>query len=117
MAKYADRARALDGTRLEILEERAAALARVTAGLEKRLRRAEALLRRVEGARPSERAGCAAEYEKARREARTWLWYLVVQREANGLRDHAEVLARYRLLESLIGRPVPARAQKAGSTS
>lgn len=101
MAHYSRHAEALEDTRREILAERAAALKRITEGLETRLDELEALRHRVTRAPEPERSRWAAEFNERRREARRWLWYLTVQREANGLREHSAVEERYEIPPAL----------------
>lgn len=97
MAQYSRHAEALEDTRREILAERAAALKRITEGLETRLDELEDLAQRIERAPEPERPRRIAEFNERRHEARRWLWYLTVQREANGLREHSAVEERYEI--------------------
>ncbi|MFP3941428.1 MAG: hypothetical protein ACLF0P_14105, partial [Thermoanaerobaculia bacterium] len=98
--RYADHAEAHDKTLQEIVAERAAALSRVSRGLERRIGHARALRREAQEApRGPERERRAHEFNRARKDAATWLWYLIVQREANGLTDHSEIRKLYPLPE------------------
>lgn len=100
MPRYADHAEAHDKTLQEIVAERAAALSRVARGLERRIERAQDLRRSAEDAPPGpDREHRVAEFTRARGDAATWLWYLIVQREANGLTDHSEIRKLYPLPE------------------
>ncbi len=74
-------------TEHELRVERAACLARIGRALEARL----AVLARLRDEADREvgelRPAWRARYERARREAEVYLWYLKVQRAANGLHD------------------------------
>jgi len=76
----------IDVIQRELIEEMASSLGRVAEKLEGFLARCAALA-----------AADAADYEEARRQAELHLWYLVVQREAIGFRDHSRVYAMYPL--------------------
>jgi hypothetical protein len=76
----------------ELRQEMAGALGRVAEKLEGLLARMDALA--AEHAR-GPRADLVAEHAAVRREAELHLWYLVVQREAMGLRHHARLYAAY----------------------
>lgn len=97
MARFSRHAEALERTKQEIVQERAAALKRIAEGLEARLESLEALRNRVARASDGERPERVREFNELRRDARHWLWYLEVQREANGLRDHAPVHEHYEI--------------------
>ena len=87
--------RSLGRLRNEIAAERAAALTRITRTLERHCAHARDLwveIRDNDDEPSSER--CAA-YEAARRQAGTYLWYLRVQREVNGLFDGDTLEERY----------------------
>jgi hypothetical protein len=73
-------------TQQEILEERAAALRRISETLEEILEALHRLEREAEAAPPA--AERAKAHQRLRRRAKLYRWYLVVQREANGLRNH-----------------------------
>jgi hypothetical protein len=98
------RRESLAKVRKEILAERAAALARITRTLERHLARLHYLRREVRSTRGAERETRRAAYEKTRGQARTYLWYLKVQREVNGLYDNEGLERRYRIPGPL-GRP------------
>lgn len=98
MPRYADHAEAHDKTLQEIVAERAAALSRVSRGLERRIDRARTLRHEAEEAPPGpERERRTDDFTRAREDAATWLWYLIVQREANGLTNHTEIRKLYPL--------------------
>jgi hypothetical protein len=73
----------------EIAREKAASLGR----LGRRLEAALEALRASDAAGPTQAKGC--EREALLSEAGTLLWYLVVQREACGLRDSAQLMQDY----------------------
>jgi hypothetical protein len=78
----------------ELIAEKASALARITGQLEAALAALVAADEKVAAAPAEERAALLAQRSQLREAARRQLWYLVVQREAIGLRDH-EGLYRY----------------------
>jgi hypothetical protein len=84
-----DRIAAIDQ---EIREEMAASLGRVAGKLEGFLARLRVLAEEHARA-PS--AALVAEHAALRAQAELHLWYLVVQREAIGLRQHARLYAVY----------------------
>jgi hypothetical protein len=71
----------------EIASEKAAALRRIAASLEETLV-ALRLLKAEIDAGMGERAAKVAAFNAKREDARLYRWYLVVQREAIGLRRH-----------------------------
>jgi hypothetical protein len=75
----------------EIAEEKARALARITAMLEGALGELERLSRRAEGLGEPERKALAGEHARQRERVKRFAWYLAVQREALGLRRHDAV--------------------------
>jgi len=80
---------ALDGLDAEIIAEQASALARAGRRLE------SALVELSDyGAAPR---NLETDRSEVLAEARTALWYLIVQREACGFRNTAEVMAAYRV--------------------
>lgn len=76
---------------VEILKEKAGALGRVGERLDGSLARLADLASRIAEADPDDRAGLVGEYRAERARARQLRYYLVVQREAMGLRRHADV--------------------------
>jgi uncharacterized protein DUF6665 len=71
----------------ELHQEMASSLGRVARKLEALLERCAELAA----------AGAAGEYRAAWEQANLHLWYLIVQREAMGFRDHTRVYETYRL--------------------
>ena len=85
---------ALAAVEAELQEERAHALGRIARTLETHLRELQRL--RAQFAR----APCdplRASYRVVREQALRWHWYLCVQREALGLRNHDALEAHYRI--------------------
>jgi len=87
----------------ELLEERAAALARISGRLGElvaRLQKARASWAEM----PAERRPASiASYRLLREEARLYRWYLEVQRDALGIRTHDSLDELYPIPESLEG--------------
>jgi hypothetical protein len=83
---------------VEMQAERAAALGRIGRTFEALV----AELRRLRGeidaaADGDERAALVERYRETRQKAKLWQWYVIVQREAMGLRGHELVMDAYRL--------------------
>ena len=81
----------------ELQEERAAALARISRRLESLLDQLQATREQIAHARDEDRARDIAAYHKLRQEALKYRWYLEVQREAIGLRQHQHLDEFYRI--------------------
>jgi hypothetical protein len=81
----------------ELQQERAAALGRIGKTLEELIAKSCALQIRIETASTDDRVGLVAEYRETWARARTYRWYLEVQREAIGLRRHERLDEMYRL--------------------
>lgn len=77
--------RANDEIGRQILEEKLAALRRITATLEGHIDALHGLLASVRGGADPERVRHA--FAERRTEAERWLWYLRVQREVMGMRE------------------------------
>jgi hypothetical protein len=74
---------------LELMEERAAALRRISQTLESLIEQLQALRMRIGEVHWSSRSPEVAEYRELRRRAVRYRWYLEVQRESIGLHpDH-----------------------------
>lgn len=74
---------------LELMEERAAALRRISQTLESLIEQLQALRMRIGDVHWSNRSPEVAEYRELRRRAVRYRWYLEVQRESIGLHpDH-----------------------------
>ncbi len=80
----------------ELQGERASALGRIGGTLERLISEAQALAQALP-VEPADRARTLERHEVLRKEAETWLWYLIVTREAMGLRRHEDVYAAYAL--------------------
>ena len=72
----------------ELNEERVAALTRISRTLEALLAQLQVSRERLDELHGEERAAEAAHYREVRERARTYRWYLEVQREALGIRHH-----------------------------
>ena len=95
---------------LEILREKGSALGRVGERLSASLARLSELARRLaETPGEEERSRLARRYAQERARAAELRYYLVVQREAIGLRRHAEVDRAYPLPPAL---PAPRTARE-----
>ena len=81
----------------ELQEERAAALARISRRLERLLNQLQAARERIARERDEDRARDIAAYRELHREAVKYRWYLEVQREAIGLRQHQHLDEFYRI--------------------
>jgi hypothetical protein len=72
----------------ELQEERAAALVRISRRLERLLDQLSATREQIAHGREEDRARDVAAYRELRKQALKYRWYLEVQREAIGLRQH-----------------------------
>jgi len=81
----------------ELQEERAAALARISRRLERLLDQLQATREQIARGRDEDRARTIAAYRELHREAVKYRWYLEVQREAIGLRQHQHLDEFYRI--------------------
>ena len=86
-----------DGLLRELQEERAAALARISRRLERLLDQLRATREQIARGRDEDRARNIAAYRELHREAVKYRWYLEVQREAIGLRQHQHLDEFYRI--------------------
>lgn len=86
-----------DGLLRELQEERAAALARISRRLERLLDQLQATREQIARGRDEDRARNIAAYRELHREAVKYRWYLEVQREAIGLRQHLHLDEFYRI--------------------
>jgi hypothetical protein len=91
----------------EILGEKAAALGRAGERLEEALGEAAAIAARVRHATGSDRRALLGAYRAARDRALRLRTYLLIQREAMGLRRHAVVDAQYPEPPVLGDEPAP----------
>jgi uncharacterized protein YaaR (DUF327 family) len=81
----------------ELQEERAAALARISRRLERLLDQLQATREQIARDRDEDRARNIAAYRELHKEAVKYRWYLEVQREAIGLRQHQHLDEFYRI--------------------
>jgi len=81
----------------ELQEERAAALARISRRLERLLDQLQATREQIARGRDEDRARAIAAYRELHKEAVKYRWYLEVQREALGLRQHHRLDEYYKV--------------------
>lgn len=79
----------------ELQKEKGAALRRTGEKLEKALAALEGAERELQSARGSVRAARLAHYQAVRKEAELQRWYLLVQREACGIRNQRDLDLMY----------------------
>jgi hypothetical protein len=95
--RYRARLESLTRTEAEIVAEQASALGRAARALESRLTECaelQAAFAAVSEAVPDgaqRRQALQLRYAEVRKEAETYRWYLVVQREAMGMRRHEQL--------------------------
>ncbi|HYO71440.1 MAG TPA: hypothetical protein VEU33_35705, partial [Archangium sp.] len=82
---------------VEIQSEKASAMRRVASRLESLLVELEETRKGWLGSSGPARARLAARHRELRGEAEQQRWYLLVQREAMGLRQHGDIHEMYRL--------------------
>jgi hypothetical protein len=90
-------------TEEELLGARADPLVRIAEKLEKQLAELDRLRRESRAASGPDRGRLSDRHREILRRARRQHWYLVVQREAVGLRDHSVLSALYPLPDPLAG--------------
>jgi len=86
---------------LELMEERAAALRRISETLESLIDQLQALRARIGDVHWSTRSHEVTEYRELRRRAVKYRWYLEVQREALGLHPDHRLDEFYRVPDPL----------------
>ena len=86
---------------LELMEERAAALRRISQTLESLIEQLQALRTRIGDVHWSNRSPEVAEYRELRRRAVRYRWYLEVQRESIGLHPDHRLDEFYRIPDPL----------------
>ena len=86
---------------LELMEERAAALRRISETLESLIEQLQALRARVGDVHWSNPSPEVAEYRELRRRAVKYRWYLEVQRESIGLHPDHRLNEFYRIPEPI----------------
>ncbi len=93
------RQESLDRTWMEIREEKAAALGRISRTLQEHLANLTRLRLEIE----KEPSQCNIEaYNKVRSQAKLYYWYLIVQREAIGIRNH-KLLSQFYPIPPVLG--------------
>lgn len=90
---------------VEIRAEKAQALGRTARALEREIERLRALESRLLTLPLCERSALAGEQRALVKSAARRLWYLVVHREALGLRRHEELYEAYRIPRTLVPNP------------
>jgi DNA repair exonuclease SbcCD ATPase subunit len=88
-------AQALEKTEKELQEERATTLSRTGEKLEQLIEQLQTLRGRLSAMAPAERRAHVETYRRLHKDAHYQLWCLVVNREALGLRQHAELDDHY----------------------
>lgn len=88
----------------ELNEERAAALMRISKKLEELIDRLRGVREQLPSLAAHQRDHAVREYEQLREEAKKYRWYLEVQREAVGLRNHRSLDEFYAVPDQL---PMP----------
>jgi len=86
---------------VEIQKEKASALRRLGARIESLLAELAQLERELPTLKGPKRDQCVARHKELRSEAEKQRWYLVIQREALGLRQHADLEEMYPLPPAL----------------
>jgi hypothetical protein len=94
-------AEGFERTTRELNEERAAALRSVSCTLESLIDKLHAARTRIATVPDTERPQELAAYRELRRKAKQYRWYLEVQREALGLRQHHHLDEFYRIPDAL----------------
>ena len=94
----------VDGTRAkhqsllkELQEERAAALARISRRLERLINQLQTTREQIAHGTDEDRERHVTAYRELREQAVKYRWYLEVQREAIGLRQHQHIDEFYRI--------------------
>jgi hypothetical protein len=90
---------------VEIRGEMAQALGRTARAFEQELERLRAFEKRLSALSLSERAKLEPEHETVRRCASRRLWFLIVHREALGLRRHDDLYDAYQIPRSVVPDP------------
>ena len=86
---------------LELMEERAAALRRISQTLESLIEQLHALRQRIGDVHWSTQSPDVAQFRELRRRAVRYRWYLEVQREALGLHPYHRLDEFYRIPDPL----------------
>jgi hypothetical protein len=90
---------------VEIQGEKAQALGRTARAFEQELERLRAFEKQVSALSSSERAKLEPEHQTLRKRASRRLWFLIVHREALGLRRHDDLYDVYQIPRSLVPDP------------
>jgi hypothetical protein len=89
--KGTSREQALAGVDREVLAEKATALCRIGHRLEGFLLQLQQIEQTLPSVRGRDRGELIRAHAEVRKQAELYLWYLVVQREAMGLRQHGDL--------------------------
>lgn len=90
---------------VEIQGEKAQALGRTARVFEQELERLRTFEKRVSALPLGERARLEPEHQTLRKRASRRLWFLIVHREAMGLRRHDDLYDAYEIPRSLLPNP------------
>lgn len=90
---------------IEIRGEKAQALGRAGRALEQDLDRLRTFERQLSTLPPGEKAQLESEHQALRKRVARRLWFLVVHREAIGLRRHESLYELYQIPRSLMPNP------------
>lgn len=101
MKDLSRRQQALEGLELEMRQEMAAALGRIGRTLTESIETMLSIQSQLATQSGAGNEAVLGEYREARKKAQLYYWYLLVQREALGLRNHADVRRLYRIPPAL----------------
>jgi hypothetical protein len=87
---------------IEIRGEKAQAIGRAARSFEHELERLRAFEDRLSAASVAERVALSSEHQAMRRRVARRLWFLIVHREALGLRRHESLYELYQIPPSLV---------------
>jgi hypothetical protein len=89
----------------ELRAEKAQAFGRTVRAFEQQLQRLHDLEARYAALAPANRPKLRTELERARKETGRRLWFLLVHREAIGIRRHENLYEVYRIPRSVVANP------------
>lgn len=95
------RQESLAQTEAEIKQEMAAALGRIGKTLAETIEELRLLRVLAQDLTGAERLALVEQHREVRKKAQLYFWYLLVQREAVGLRNHSEVRNHYSIPAAL----------------
>jgi len=91
----------MEALEIELRGEKVSALRRIAAGLQLDL----AALKEFESGPQAQQPDAAVRRAELRKKAARQLWYMVVQREAMGIRRHEDMYAIYEVPKDLVPNP------------